>query len=354
MRNSITLVLLPFLGLVTAALPVCAQTRGPEPYTLIRSDKVGGAGGWDYVCADVDARRLYIPRGDHISVYDLDSLDVVGTIPGANNVHGVAVDPVSHHAFSTSRPLLMWDSRTLAPLKTIAAEGGPDGILFEPATERIYVLSHKAPNVTVIDGQSGDIVGTIDVGGAPEQAASDGEGHVYIDVVDKDNVAVVDAHSLKVTAHFDLAGKGGGPAGLALDARNHVLFAFCRNPNTAVILDARDGHIITTLPIGHGVDGAEFNGATGEAFSSQGDGTLTVIKETSPSDFAVEQTVGTKAGARTSTLDAKTNHVLLVTADRVSAPPAAPAAAGAPPPPDQRRDRWQMVPDSFTILVVGR
>jgi DNA-binding beta-propeller fold protein YncE len=359
MRFPKTPALFSCLALLATVPLARAQTDGSnEPYKVIKTSKVGGPGGWDYVYADADSRRLYIPRGDHITIYDLDSLEPAGTIPGSNNVHGVAVDPVSHHAFCSSRPLLMWDSKTLAPIKSIETAGGPDGILFEPATERVYILSHKAPNVTVVDGQNGEIVGTIDVGGAPEEAASDGEGHVYIDVEDKDNVAVVDAHSLKVTGHYDLAGKGGTPAGLALDAKNHVLFVFCRNPNTAVIMDARDGHVLATLPIGHGVDAAEFNALTGEAISSQGDGTLTVIKEESPTQFTVEQTVTTKTGARTSTLDTKTNHILLVTADRVSmpspTPTATPPAAGASPAPEQRSYRMQMVPDSFTILEVGR
>jgi YVTN family beta-propeller protein len=356
MKCSIRIILLSSFAFCAVALSAKAQVNGAaEPYKVIKSSKVGGLGGWDYVYADADTRHLYIPRGDRITVYDLDTLESVATIPGANSVHGVAVDPVSHHAFSSSRPLLMWDSRTLAPIKTIEAQGGPDGILFEPATERIYVLSHRAPNVTVIDAQNGEVVGTIDVGGAPEQAASDGAGNVYVDVEDKDNVAVIDAHSLKVTAHYDLGGKGGGPAGLALDAKNHVLFAFCRRPNTAVVMDATNGHIMTTLPIGNGVDGAEFNAATGEAISSQGDGSLTIIKEEGPTQFVVSQTVSTKAGARTSTLDAKTNHILLVTADRISPPPqpttVPQAVAGGPAP---WRQRAQMVPDTFTIIVVGR
>jgi DNA-binding beta-propeller fold protein YncE len=355
MKISLLLAALATFTLVNAPTLVQAQSNGASaPYKVIQSLKVGGPGGWDYVTADPENRRLYIPRGDRITVYDLDTLDSKGTIPHANSVHGVAIDPISHHAFSSSRPVLMWDSRTLAPLKTIEAQGGPDGILFEPATERVYVLSHGSPNVTVIDGQSGDSVGTIDIGGEPEQAASDGAGHVYMDIEDKDAVAVIDAHSLAVTGRYALAGKGGGPAGLALDAKNHVLFVFCRNPNTVVILDSSDGHILSTLPIGHGVDGATFNPDTGEAFGSQGDGTLTVIKENSPTDFAVEQTVPTKAGARTSTLDAKTGHILLVTADRGPVPTAAPTVAGAPPVSEWRRDRPPIIPDTFTILIVGR
>jgi DNA-binding beta-propeller fold protein YncE len=342
------------IGIILLACLACGTSHAADSYKIIKTSKVGGPGGWDYVYADADSRHLYIPRGDRITVYDLDSLDSVGTIPGANSVHGVAVDPLTHHGFSSSRPLLMWDSRTLAPIKTIEVQGGPDGILFEPATERIYILSHRAPNITVVDATNGDIVGTVDVGGAPEQAASDGMGKVYVDVEDKDNVAVIDAHTLKVTAHYSLDRKGGGPAGLALDARNHVLFAYCRHPNTAVVMDASNGHIITTLPIGNGVDGAEFNPVTGEAISSQGDGSLTIIREDGPAQFVVSQTVATKTGARTSTLDAKTNHVFLVTADRMSAPQPSPASQPPSGGAEPWRQRAQMVPDTFTIIEVGR
>ncbi len=309
--------------------------------------------------ADSDNRLLYIPRGDRITVYSLDTLAPVSVIAGTNSVHGVAVDPVSRHAFSSSQPLVMWDSRNLAPIKTITTQGNPDGILFEPLTERIYVLSHRAPNVTVIDGRNGDIVGTVDLGGAPEQAASDGSGRVYIDVEDKDNIAVVDARTLQVTAHYDLSGKGGGPGALALDAKNHLLFSYCHNPAVAVILDANDGRIIETLPIGKGVDAAEFNSDTKEAISSQGDGTLTVIRETGPNQFAVEQTVSTRAGARTCTIDAKTGHIFLATADRVPPAPGptptpSPVTAASANAPAPRWERPKMVPDSFTILEVGR
>jgi DNA-binding beta-propeller fold protein YncE len=229
----------------------------------------------------------------------------------------------------------MWDTKTLETIKTIDVQGGPDGILFEPLTERVYVFSHRPPNATVIDVKDGSIVGTIDLGGAPEQAASDGKGHLYVDIEDKDNVAVVDVNTLKVTAHYDLGGKGGGPGGLGLDVKNHILFAFCHNPQTCVILSADDGKILATLPIGSGSDGGGFNPNTMEAFSSQGDGTLTIIKENSPTSFEVEQTVQTKQGAKTCTLDTKNNQIVLIATERAPAPPATSAttATAASPAP---------------------
>jgi DNA-binding beta-propeller fold protein YncE len=253
---------------------------------------------------------------------------------------GVAVDPESHHGFGSSKPLVMWDTNTLATIKTINVDGGPDGILFDPFNERVYVFSHRAPNATVIDAKDGSVVGTIDLGGAPEQAVTDKKGHIYVDLEDKDNIAVVDAKTLKVTAHYSLAGKGGGPDGLALDEKNHVLFAACHEPATMVMLNAEDGKIITTLPIGQGVDGAGFNPNTMEAFSSQGDGTLTVIKEISPTQFVVEQNATTERGARTMTIDTKTNQIVTITAQFT------------PPPAGERRG--QMVPDTFSVIVVGK
>jgi len=331
--------------------PCASVASAAKPYKIVNSTQVMGTGGIDYVYADNDGRRLYVPRGNQILVFDLDTLKSVGSITNAR-ARGAVVDAKSHHGFSSSSPVVMWDSRTLETIKTIDVQGGPDGILFEPATERVYVFSHRAPNVTVIDAKDGSVAGTIDLGGAPEQAASDGQGHLYVDLEDKDNIAVVDVKTLKVTAHYDLSGKGRTPAGLALDAKNHILFALCRNPATAVILSADDGKILATLPIGNGTDGGVFNPMTMEAFSSQRDGTLTIIKETSPTSFEVEQTVQTKQGAKTCTLDTRNNHIVLITTERApaAATPQTPAAdAGQTGGP-----RRGAGPALLDILVVGQ
>jgi DNA-binding beta-propeller fold protein YncE len=316
------------LSAVTSA--ASAQTApAPKPYKVIKTTQTMGTGGTDYVYADNDNRRLYVPRGNAVLVFDLDTLNSLGAVSNAR-AHGVAVDPKSQHGFCSSSPVVMWDAQTLETIKTIEVAGRPDGILFEPTTERVYVFSHSEPNATVIDGKDGSIVGTIDLGGAPEQAASDGHGHLYVDIEDKDNIAVVDVSTLKVTAHYDLAGKGGGPGGLGLDTKNHILFAMCHDPQTCVVLSAEDGKILTTLPIGRGTDGGGFNPNTMEAFSSQGDGTLTIIRETSPTSFEVEQTVQTKPRARTCTLDTKNDHILLITVEPSPTPASTEAATNAP------------------------
>jgi DNA-binding beta-propeller fold protein YncE len=343
------LVLVAGIAVSAWSIGLAQSPAAGGPYRILKTAKVGGAGGFDYVYADAAGRRLYVPRSGpegRITVFNLDTLEPAGEIPNIS-AHGAAVDPASSHGFASSRPVAMWDTKTLALIKTIDVEGNPDGILFDPFNARVWILSHRAPNAAVIDAKDGSIVGTADIGGAPEQAVTDGRGHVCIDVEDKDNVAVVDARTLQVTAHYGFDDKAKVPAGLAFDVKNHVLFVACRNTPTMVILDSETGKVITTLPIGTGVDGAAFNPATMEAFSSQGDGTLTVIKENSPTSFAVEQTVQTKVSAKTMTLDSKTNRVLLIAAD--FAP-----AASTPPAGGGRAARGPMVPDSFSILEVGK
>jgi DNA-binding beta-propeller fold protein YncE len=335
------------LAAVVAMMPFSSLAQTAGPYKVLQTEKVGGEGGFDYVYADAEGRKLYIPRSGpagKITVFDLDTLKPVGEIANAS-AHGVAVDVKSQHGFGSSKPVVMFDAKTLATIKTLDVAGGPDGILGDSSSGRVYVLSHRAPNVTVIDAKDGSIVGTIDLGGAPEQAVSDGKGHLYIDLEDKGSIAVVDAKALKVTATYDLQGKGGTCAGLAMDVKNNILFAACRSPQTMVILNAGDGKILETLPIGNGSDGAVFNPKTMEAFSSQGDGTLTIVKENSPTSFVVEQTLTTMTRAKTLTLDSKTNRILLIAAEFT--PPPAPA-------PGERPGRGQMVPGSFSILVVGK
>jgi DNA-binding beta-propeller fold protein YncE len=338
------------LVVLTAAamiMTVSGVAQQAGPYRVLRTAKVGGDGGFDYVYADSAARRLYIPRlgpAGRITVFDLDTLKPVGEIANAS-AHGVAVDAKTHRGFGSSNPVTMWDAKTLATMKTIEVQGGPDGIMDDFFNSRIYVFSHRAPNVTVIEAKDGSVAGTIDLGGAPEQAVSDGKGHIYVDLEDKGSIAAVDAKTMKVTATYDLAGKGGGCAGLAMDVKNNILFATCRDPQTMVILNAADGKIIDTLPIGAGTDGAVFNPKTMEAFSSQGDGTLTIIKESSPTSFAVEQTLQTMPHAKTLTLDKKTNRLLLIAAEFT--PPPAPVAG-------QRPGRGQVIPDTFSILVIGK
>ena len=318
------------IGFLTPGAP--AQTApAAGPYKILHTTQTNGTGGIDYVIADSEGRRVYVPRSNPanvIMVFDLDTYECVGAIPETGG-HGAVVDPKTHHGFSSSSPVSMFDAVTLQPIKKIPTQTNPDGILFEPATERVYILGHNTPAITAIDAKDGAIVGTVDIGGAAEQAQSDSKGHVYVCLEDKASIAVVDANTLKLTATYPLGGSDRAPAGLGLDIKNHILFAMCR-PSLCVILSADDGKIITTLPLDGNSDSGGFNPNTMEAFSSHGNGTLTIIKENSPTSFVVEQTVQTKQGGKCSTLDTKTGHIIVSAIE--AAPPAAGAAAPATPP----------------------
>jgi DNA-binding beta-propeller fold protein YncE len=337
------------VGGLLLAIASQAQQEDPNGYKVIKSARVGGEGGFDYLSADVDARRLYVPRNGpagRLTVWDLDTLAPVGGIPGVAS-GGAVADSKSGHGFSTTSPVTMWDARTLKVIKTIPVQSRPDGILFDPYKARVWVFSHGAPQATVIDAAEGSVVGAIDLGGAAEQAVTDGQGKVYVNLTDKSTIAVIDANQLAVTARYDLSGTASNAGGLALDAKNHILFSYLHRPSSvAVIVNADTGKIITTLPTGDGVDTAGFDPTTMEAFSAQGDGTMTIIKELSPTNFVVEQNLKTMAGGKTLAMDTKLHRAIVIAAEFGPAP--------SPPPAEGRRGRRLMIPDSFTILMVGK
>jgi DNA-binding beta-propeller fold protein YncE len=354
-------------GLVLAVILTFAPsgfTQQAGPYKVLKTARVGGEGSWDYIYADAAGRRLYIPRRGtpagpevqtRLSIYNLDTLELVSEIASVGG-QGAAVDPKSGHGFTSSKPISMFDTKTSTVIKTIdAGAAQPDGIYFDPFNERVYIFSHPTKDATVIDAKDGMVLGTIDLGGVPEQAVGDGKGMLYVVMQDaQGSVAVVDVKTMKVTAHYPFGDKG-RCNGLALDTKNHVLFAACAtsgNPPPQppqpmmVILSAEDGKVFTSLPLAGASDGAVFNPSTMEVFSTHGNGTLTVIKEKSPSTFEVEQNLDTMNGARTITFDAKTNHIFMMSQERGPAP-TAPPGGGRPP-------QGTPVPGSFTILMVGR
>jgi glutamine cyclotransferase len=322
------------------------------PYKVVATTQLMGNGGIDYVYADSDGRRVYVPRGANTYVFDLDSHNYVGTITNVGG-HGVAIDTKTHHGVSSSSPPSLFDTETLQKIKSVEVQSRPDGILFEPFTGKVLILSHGSPSITLIDPKDGTVAGTIDVGGAMEQAQSDGQGKLYVDVEDESKIAVVDMKTLKVITKYDLGDKGDGPSGLGLDAKNHILFAMCHSQN-CVVLGADDGKILASLPIGNGTDGGGFNPNTMEAFSSQGDGTLSIIKESSPTSFAVEQNVATKQGGKTCSLDSKNNQIIVVCTERMPKVAQAAPATNAPPVGGQRRGGGRGGPGNLEVLWVGR
>jgi len=337
------------VGVFLFALAGRAQQENPNVYKVIKSVRVGGEGGFDYLSADVQSRRLYIPRSGptgRLTVWDLDTLEPVGEIPGVA-AGGAVADSKSGHGFSTTMPVTMWDAKTLKVIKTIPVQSRPDGILFDAYKERVWVFSHGVPQATVIDAVEGTVVGTIDLGGAAEQAVTDAHGKVYVNLTDKSTIAVIDANQLAVTARYDLSGTASNAGGLAFDAKNHILFSYLHRPSSmAVIVNGDTGKIITTLPTGEGVDTAGFDPTTMEAFSAQGDGTMTIIKELGPTNFVVEQNAKTMTGGKTLAMDTKLHHAIVIAAEFGPAP--------APPPSGGRGGRRPMIPGSFTILMVGK
>ncbi len=343
-------------GLLLGFALICSPALADDaagPYKLLKCVAVGGTGSWDYLTVDADNRRLYISRQSRVDVFDADSLQKVGEIAETNGVHGIAIDPNTGHGFTSNRgdpSVTMFDIKTLQVIKKITVTGKPDGIFFEPTTKHIFLESHSDPNETVIDPVDGTVLGTIDLGGGPEQGVSDGNGHVYINLEDTSEVVVVDPAAMKVTARYKL-GDDVGPGGMGLDAKNHRIFSCCGDDQKMRVVDADTGNILATLPTGRGTDAGTFDPDTMEAFASNGDATLTVVKENSPTSFEVEQNVPTKPGARTCALDSKTHNIYLVTA-KFEAPatrPATQTASGSP-----RRQRPRMIPGSFMILVVGK
>jgi len=314
---------------------------GASGYHVSKTIPIGGEGGWDYATTDSANRRIYISHGTHVVVLDADTQEKVGDIPDTQGVHGIAIANESGRGFVSNgrtNNVTMFDLKTLKTLGLIPAGTNPDAIIYDPASKRVFAMNGRSGNITAIDAADGKVVGTIPVGGKLEFAASDGKGTVYVNVEDKSELVHVDADKLAVLHHWPLAGCE-EPSGLAMDTKTRRLFVGCGNKVMAVV-NADSGKIVTTLPTGDYTDANSFDPGTGLAFSSNGDGTLTVVKEESPDKFSVVENVETKKSARTMTVDFKTHNIFL------------PAADFDPPAPGERRGK--MKPDSFVVVMLTR
>src|SRR3954468_1988901 len=271
---------------------------------VIKTVPLGGEGRWDYLCADAQGERLYVPRSTHVQVVDLESGKLVGNIPNTNGVHGVALAPEQNLGFTSNgrdNSVSVFDLKTLKEIKRIKTGKNPDAICFDPASKHIFAFNHSGGDVTVIDPAALDTATiTIPVGGTLEFGVSDGAGHVFVNVEDKGEVVEIDSKENKVLAHWPLE-KGASPTGLAIDVEHHHLFSGCGNKKMYV-LDSESGKVLAALDVGNGVDGAAFDPTLGVAMSANGrDGTISVVKETSPGKFKVIQTAKSLGGARTIT-----------------------------------------------------
>ena len=331
------------LTLVMSSAVTYAADAG---YHVVKTYKLGGEGGWDYLTLDASSRRLYISRSTHVIVIDADSGKTVGDIPDTPGVHGIALAPEFGRGFiSNGREgtVSIFDMNTLKTTNKVKAGENPDAILYDPASKRVFAFNGRSHDASVIDAEKDAVVTTIKLDGKPEFAVSDEKGEVFVNIEDKSELTAIDSKSLQIKSTWPLA-PCEEPTGLAIDRKNRRLFSGCSNKLMAVV-NADSGKLISTLPIGDGVDGTAFDPDTGLAFASCGEGVMTLVHEDSPDKFAVVENVATQRGARTLTLDPKTHQVFVVTA-KFGPPPAATS--------EQPRPRPAILPDSFVVLVVGR
>jgi hypothetical protein len=326
------------------SLAFTASAAAQGTWAVEKTLHIGGEGGWDYVTVDPDAHRLYVPRSTHTMIIDTESGKTVADIPGQKHNHGVALAPGSGRGFISdgSGSIVIFDLKTDAVLGTIAARPDADGIIFDPASGLVLavsgddgVLMSLKPD---LDPTTGKMDPPIELGGKPEFLASDGAGKIYVNLEDKNQVAVVDIKARKVLAHWPVA-PGGSPVGMSIDTKKHRLFVGCRNPQKMIVMSTDDGKVLADLPIGAGVDATRFDGQ--HAFASCRDGKLVVVGENTSGKLDVLQTVTTAIGARTMDVDTAAHRIYLPTAEFEEQKP---GASGRP----------TAKPGSFMIVVLAR
>jgi DNA-binding beta-propeller fold protein YncE len=329
------------------ALPVTEVHARESGYKVVARYQPGGEGGWDALSVDPEAHRLYVSRSTRVQVIDLETGKLVGEIPDTPGVHGIALAPELGQGFTSNgrdSSVTAFDLKTLAPRRKIRIDArNADAILYDATVKRVFSFNGGSSDVTAIDAVADTVVGNLALGGRPEFAVSDDKGHVFVNLEDSSAVVRFDARTLTIDGRWPLA-PGEEPTGLAIDRAHGRLFSACHNQRM-VVLDAGSGRVVATVPIGTGVDGADFDPQRGLAFSPNGEGTVTVIREETPNSYSVVDTVTTQRGARTIALDAKTHRLYLPTASFGEAP--APTA-------ENPRPRPPMVPGSFVILVLER
>jgi hypothetical protein len=329
--------------IAVVSFTLSARVAAQGTWAVEKTFHIGGDGGWDYVTLDAKSHRLYVPRSTHTMVIDADSGKTLADIPGQKHNHGVALVPEAGRGFISdgSGAVVIFDLKTNAVLGTIAAQPDADGIIFDKASGLVLVVSGDNRVLMTlkpdVDPKTGSIDAPIELGGKPEFLASDGAGKVYINLEDKNQVAVVDIKARKVLAHWPVA-PGGAPVGLSIDTEKRRLFIGCRNPQKLIVMSTDDGKVLADLPIGAGVDATKFDGH--QVFASCRDGKLAVASEGASGKFEIVQTVTTPIGARTMDIDPDTHKVYLATAEFEEQKP---GATGRP----------VTKPGTFMIVVVG-
>ncbi len=333
--------------LLLGAAALVGSAAATAQYQLKQKFTIGGDGGWDYLTYDTAGKRLFISRATRVQVVDPEKGTVIAEIPDTLGVHGIALAQDLGKGFTSNgreNTVTVFDLKTLKETSKIKLEGaeGPDAILYDPASKRVFTFNGRSKNATAIDAANGTVAGNIPLDGKPEFAAADGKGMVYVNIEDKSELTSIDARKATVVNTWKLEGCE-EPSGLAMDQKTRRLFAGCHNKVMAIV-NADTGKVVTTVPIGEGVDANAFDPGTNLAFSSNGDGTLTVVREEPADKFSVVQNAETQKYARTMALDTDTHTVYLVTADIEVTPPAA----------GEQRPRRTMKPGSFTLLVMSQ
>lgn len=325
----------------------CAPSFGASSpgYHLVKTWKLGGEGGWDYLTLDPEARRLYISRATKVVVIDADSGKPVGEIADTPGVHGIALAPALGKGFVSNgkeNTISVFDLKTLKTTKKVKVGDGPDAILYDPATKRVFTFNARSQDATAVDAEREEVVGTIPLGGKPEFAQSDERGAIYVNMEDKNALYALDPAKLAVKSKWPLAGCD-GPTGLAIDRKNRRLFSGC--DKIIAITDGESGQEVANAPVGDGVDATAFDDETKLAFASAGEGKLTVVQSLGGDKYSVVENVTTQRGARTMALDPKTHNVYVVTAQ--FGPRPEPTAQNPHPRP-------AILPDTFVVLVYGK
>jgi DNA-binding beta-propeller fold protein YncE len=324
---------------------LAATAFAAEGYKVITKYKIGGTGGWDYVAVDQVNRRIYASHATTVEVLDADSGKVVGQITQLHGVHGIAVAPELNKGFITngqSNSVTVFNLKTLEKMGEPAAGKNPDAVCYEPKTKRVFAMNHTGNDATAIDANTNEIVATFPLGPAPEFCAVDGAGKVYVNLEGSSEVLEIDAAKPAVTRRVELT-PNAAPSGLAIDVKNKKLFSVCADSKTMAVVDIPTMKVIASPAIGAGTDAAGYDPGTGLAFSSNGEGNLTIVKLVNGKYEAVDS-VTTERGARTMAVDEKLHRVYLLAAEY----------GPTPEPKDGKKGRAPVLPDSFHILVVGK
>jgi len=327
------------------ALLLTTHAQAGSQYRIAHEVSLPGDEGWDYLTFEAGGHRLFIAHGTRVQVVDTEKLTVAGEIADTPGVHGIALAADLGRGYISagrSGVIVVFDLQTLARLKEIKTTGeNPDAILYDAASHRVFTFNGRGRNATAVDAKTDAVIGTIALDAKPEFAVSDGNGRIYVNLEDKNSLAVLDPQKLTVTSRWPISGCE-APSGLALDAAHQHLFPVCDNKVMA-IMDAASGHVLGTAPIGEGVDAAAFDPGNGLAFASCGAGTLTVVRRSASGAPEVVQSVPTRRGARTMALDVRTHRIYLVTADFGATPAAT---------PEHPHPRPSILPRSFRLLVL--